>query len=201
MAYGARADNPNYLTEAHPLRGHPAAHNVQNRVEAESLASDWARRNPERCLTVLRHCWTIGPGSRHAMARYFSRPVVPTLMGYDPLIQLIHEDDCLRAFERATLESIPGVYNLVGRGVQPLSRLLRHAGRRLLPVPAPLMHRLRYAPSFAQTGDQPEGFYDYLRYLWVADGSKGFAAFGEPDYTTGEAFTAFASERKLREMR
>lgn len=199
MAYGARADNPNYLTEEHPLRGHPAAHNVMNRVEVETLAHDWAQRDPARCLTVLRHCWMMGPEHRDAVVRYFARPVVPMLLGYDPLLQLVHEDDCLAAFEHAILEPTPGAFNVVGRGVQPLSKLIRHAGKRALPVPAPLMQRLRHVPSYARTGDRPEGFYDYLRYLWVADGSKGFDAFGEPEFTTGEAWTSFVSSEKLRQ--
>ena len=38
MAYGARPDNPNFLDESHPLRGHPGAHNVQNRVEVEETS-------------------------------------------------------------------------------------------------------------------------------------------------------------------
>ncbi|MEN8184741.1 MAG: NAD-dependent epimerase/dehydratase family protein [Myxococcota bacterium] len=201
MLYGARPDNPNFLTEDHPLRGHPDAHNVQNRVEAEALVLDWRRRHPDCEVTVLRPCWIVGPGYWDAVTRYLARPLVPTLLGYDPLFQLVHEEDVLHAFLCAILEGRPGVYNLVGRGVQPLSTLLRSAGKSLLPIPPPLLYRLRYYPSRSQTGDPPQGFYDYLRYLWVADGQRGFDAFGEPVYSTQEAWLSFVASRRMRRYR
>ena len=85
MVYGPRADNPNFLTEDHPLRGHPDAHNVQNRVEAEQLVAAWRARHPAVEVSVLRPCWIAGPSYEDAVTRYFSRGVVPTLLGYDPL--------------------------------------------------------------------------------------------------------------------
>jgi UDP-glucose 4-epimerase len=201
MVYGPRPDNPNFLSEDQALRGHPNAHNVGNRVEVEQLLATWRERHPEVEVTVLRPCWIMGPTYEDAVTRYFARGIVPTLLGYDPLLQIVHEEDCLRAFEIALLEGRPGVFNLVGRGVLPLTTLLRTAGKRPLPVPAPLLYRLRAYPSEVQTGDAPAGFYDYLRYLWVADGERGFAAFGEPEYTTLEAWMSFVSSRRMRRYR
>ena len=201
MVYGPRPDNPNFLTELHPLRGHRAAHCVVNRVEMEGLVAEWAAGHPRTRVTVLRPCWIMGPSYVDSVVRYFSRPLVPTLLGYDPLIQFVHEEDCLRAFETATLLPRPGVFNVVGRGVLPLSTILRAGRKRPLPVPAAILYRLRYYPSRAQTGDGPEGFYDHLRYLWVADGTRGWAAFGEPEYSTREAWMSFVSSRRMRRYR
>jgi hypothetical protein len=85
--------------------------------------------------------------------------------------------------------------------VLPLSTLLRRAGKRLLPVPPPLLYRLRAYPAQAQTGDRPEGFYDYLRYLWVADGRRGWEAFGRPLYSTREAWMSAVSAERMRSYR
>jgi hypothetical protein len=60
---------------------------------------------------------------------------------------------------------------------------------------------MAYYPSQGQTGDPPAGFYDYLRYLWVADGKRGWEAFGEPIYTTREAWISFVSARRMRRYR
>lgn len=201
MCYGPHPDNPNFLDESHALRGHPHAHSVANRVEVEALVSGFAARHPEADVTVLRPCWIMGPTFEDAVVRYFARPLVPTLLGYDPLLQFVHEEDCLHAFVSAVMESHPGIYNVVGRDVLPLSTILRGAGRRTLPIPSQLLYRLRYYPSQAQTGDRPEGFYDYLRYLWVADGERGWAAFGEPVYSTREAWMSFVSSRHMRRYR
>ena len=201
MLYGPRPDNPNFLTEAHPLRGHPEAHTVEDRVEMEGLLAEWRDRNPDTEVTVLRPCWIMGPTYWDHVMRFFSLPVIPMLLGYDPLMQFVHEEDCLRAFERATVNPIPGVFNVVARGVLPLSTIVRLAGKRILPLPAPVLYRMAYYPSQGQTGDPPAGFYDYLRYLWVADGERGWEAFGEPVYTTKEAWISFVSARRMRRYR
>jgi UDP-glucose 4-epimerase len=201
MLYGPRPDNPNFLSEEHALRGHPGAHCVSNRAEMEQLLAEWRIRHPDTDVTVLRHCWPMGPGVWNRVTRYFSLPVVPMVLGYDPLIQFVHEDDCLHAYERAVLQPHPGVYNVVGRGVVPLSTLLRLAGKRILQLPSPVLFRMAYYPSQAQTGDPPAAFYDYLRWLWVADGARGFDAFGEPVYTTKEAWISFVSARRMRRYR
>ena len=201
MLYGPWPDNPNFLTEEHPLRGHPDAHSVGNRVEVESLLAAWMTRHPDTEVTVLRTCWILGPHYSDRVTRYLSLPVVPKLLGYDPLMQFVHEEDCLHAFERATLAPHPGVFNVVGRGVLPLSTILRLAGKRILSLPAPLLYRMAYYPSQSQTGDSPDAFYDYLRHLWVADGSRGWDAFGEPFYTTKEAWIAFVSASRMRRYR
>ncbi len=199
--YGPWPDNPNFLTEQHPLRGHPDAHAVRDRIEMEHLLADWAAARPDIEVTVLRPCWIFGPTYWNRVVRYFSLPVVPVPLGYDPLFQVVHEEDVLRAFERAVLQPRPGIFNLVGSGVVPLSTLLHLAGKRVLPVPGPLLRRLAYYPSQGQTGDPPDAFYDYLRYLWVADGARGWDAFGEPTYSTKEAWISFVSSRRMRRYR
>lgn len=201
MLYGPHPDNPNFLTEAHPLRGHPGAHTVRNRIEVERLLADWRSRHPDTEVSVLRTPWIFGPSYWDHVVRYFSLPVVPMLLGYDPLMQFLHEDDYLYAFERATLASHPGVFNIVGRDVLPLSTLLRLAGKRVLQLPSRLLYRMASYPSEAQTGDPPAAFYDYLRYLWVADGERGWDVFGEPTYTTKEAWISFVSARRMRRYR
>jgi UDP-glucose 4-epimerase len=198
MLYGPRPTNPNFLDEESPLAGHEHAHCIQNRVEAERLLQDWAPRHPDVGVCVLRHCWVMGPSYADHVVRYFERPVVPVVLGYDPLLQFIHEDDLIRTFLKATLARHVGVFNVVGPGVLPLSTLLALAGKRALPLPARILHRLASYPSQGQTGDLPAGFFDYLRYLWIADGERGWHTFGEPVYSTKEAWIAFVSSRRMQ---
>jgi UDP-glucose 4-epimerase len=201
MLYGPRADNPNFLSESHPLRGHPDAEGVTRRVELEAMLADWIPRHPDTEVTVLRCCWALGPRYSDHVARFFEHAVVPTALGYDPLLQFVHEDDLLDVLEQATTASHPGTFNIVGRGVLPLSTLLALAGRRRLPLPLRLLHRGADPLVRGRTGDRPAGFYDYLRFLWVADGERGWAEFGEPAYSTREAWVSFVSSRRLQAHR
>jgi len=201
MLYGPYPDNPQYLSESHPLRGHPEAHCIANRVEVEQLVADWSRKRPDAEVTVLRAAWIMGPSFWDHVVRHFSGSFVPTILGYDPLLQFVHEEDCLAAFEQAVLDGHSGVYNVVAPEALPLSMLLRLAGKTALPTPAPLLYRLQELASRARTGDPPAAFYDYLRWLWLADGERGWNAFGEPIYSTREAWISFVSSRRMRQYR
>lgn len=201
MLYGPWPDNPNFLTETHPLRGHPDAHSVNNRVEGEVLLARWRARHPGTNVSVLRCAWVMGPSFEDHVVRHFASPVVTTLLGYDPLLQFVHEDDVQEALLRAVLERHEGVYNVVGRGVLPLSTCLSLAGKRNLPLAAPLFYRLGDWPHRRSTGDPPGGFYDYLRWLFVADGERAWNVFGEPVYSTREAWISFVSSRRMRRYR
>ena len=201
MLYGPRPDNPLYLAEEHPLRGHPDAHCVRNRVEVESLFARFAATHPDARVTVLRCAWLMGPTHSDRVVRHFSRAIVPTVLGFDPLLQFVHEEDCLDAFEQAVTEDHAGVFNVVARDPLPLSTILRAAGSTAAPLPSAILYRVRDLAARAATGDPPAAFYDYLRWPWIADGERGWSAFGEPAYTTREAWISFVSSRRLRQYR
>src|SRR5205085_2882286 len=71
------------------------------------------------------------------LARYFDLPVVPTVAGFDPVIQLIHRDDCIEALARAALGTARGAFNVAAPNALPLTRLLDGAGRLHAPVLPP----------------------------------------------------------------
>lgn len=201
LLYGARPDNPNFLTESHPLRGHPHARWLAARIEAEESVRKFSLEHPKMELTVLRIGWAIGPMSSHPVSKFFSRSSVPTCLGHDPQIQFVHEEDLLSVYERAVCESHPGTFNIVARGVLPLSTLLALAGKQKWPLPPMLLDRLSGLLPWGSSPDKPSAFYDYLRYLWVAEGERGWAEFGEPRYTSREAWISFVSSARMSQYR
>ena len=196
MLYGARPENPNFCSEEHPLRGHRDSPWLRDQCRAEESILRMAVRHPERDISILRHCWVSSPGCFDPIAQYFASDVVPTPLGRDPLLQFVHEQDLLDAYLRAVLESHPGVFNVVGEGVLPVSRLLALAGKRGLPLPTRLLRATPRAPSLGFGDESPDSFFDFLRYLFVADGTRGWREFGKPHYTTKEAWIAFVSSRR-----
>jgi UDP-glucose 4-epimerase len=202
QVYGARPDNPNFLDEAHPLRPPESAHQVRDRAEVESLLELFADRHPNQCVTSLRPCWVLGPTIESGVSRFFeaSRQVVP--LGYDPLMQILHEEDLLRAVELALENDVTGPINLAGSGVLPLSTLFSLAGKSRWALPTALLFRFTSFDWLRRTGDPPEAFYDYLRYLWTVDTRRAKGQLGfEPEHTTKEAWMSFVVSRRLRRYR
>ncbi len=172
MSYGALPSNPNFLTEEHPLRASSRVASLRDRVEAEQEVARFSRKNPDTVVTLLRSCWIMGPTVSGFVTTFFSRSMVPTLLGYDPLLQFVHEEDAVDAFERAVMHDFRGAYNIVGSGVLPLSTLLKLAGKPSIPILHIAAYPFAEALWMSQLSEAPGPYLDYLRYLWVADGDK-----------------------------
>jgi UDP-glucose 4-epimerase len=195
--YGAHADNPCFLTEDHPLRPDPRARAVGDRAEIEALLRVFAARHPQAVVTSLRPCWIAGPSVDSGVLRYLSQPRVATALGFDPLVQFLHEDDWIDALERVLRRDARGPYNLAGRGALPLSTLLHLAGRRSLPLPQALLEAR--GPAWLRgAAAPPPGLGAYLRHGWVLDTKRARVELGlEPLYSTKEAWLSVFVGRRL----
>ena len=87
ILYGASPSNPNFLTEQHPLRGHAESRFLADKIEAEQVVARFARQMPGTVVTTLRVAPILGPTVHNYLTRYLGRRVVPTLLGFDPLLQ------------------------------------------------------------------------------------------------------------------
>ena len=64
---------------------------MKDKVEVERQVRRFRGENPDVIVTTLRTAATLGPHIRNFATRFFARPVAPQLMGYDPLMQFVHE--------------------------------------------------------------------------------------------------------------
>ncbi len=200
IVYGASSKNPNYLSESHPFDPHPEAHFVRDKIEAEKSISLIFKEAPQIALTILRFCLIVGPRSRNYFTEILRRPLVPTLLGYDPLMQFIHEQDAVRALEKTVFEDHRGVFNIVGKGVIPLSYALREAGKFSLPVASFVAYPLVQVLWNFRMAAVPGRLLDYFRYLWVADGEKAQKIMNfTPEFSSRDAFLDFAKNHRLEE--
>ena len=182
LVYGARGDNPNFLTEDHPLRPDPEDRFVRDFVEAETHARSHVRRIPESRVQILRFVPLLSAEVRDYRTRLFAAPFSWQLMGYDPLLQALHPDDAVDALMRALdRPEAQGVFNIAPEGVVPLSTVRLLFGSLGIPVPHPLGYALYEATWLAGVGLMPGVHADYFRYLCVVDDAKarrilGFSA-------------------------
>lgn len=136
--YGSEPAAPQFFTEE-MTRLYPLRTRFQRDVaEIENYFETFSRRNPAITCTMLRYQLGIGPSLHTQMTRYLSLPVVPTCFGFDPRLQLIHEQDALDALVAAVKRPVRGPVNVAAPGTIGLTRLLRMAGKVSAPIPHPL---------------------------------------------------------------
>jgi UDP-glucose 4-epimerase len=170
--YGARGENPSFLTEERPLQPHPGLGWVRDKLEAEQHAASFAKRYPDLAVTVLRFAPLLGPGVRNFYTRLLDKRVVPVLMGYDPLLQLLHPDDAVEAAERTVREAPRGAFNIVPRAPIPLVTALHLAEKIPVAVPHPVAYAASELLWSSGLAEAPGRFVDYVRYPFVAAGEK-----------------------------
>lgn len=192
MVYGAYADNPNYLSESHSIRGMSSSRWVMDKVAAEREMARLKADVPEIVCTALRFGLTLGPESRSFFTRVFSRDMALRLMGYDPLMQFLHEEDAVAALLKSVREDHDGPFNIVGDDVLYYSDALRLGGRLAVSVPHSLAVPSTTALWGLQLVDIPGDFLDFFRYAWCGENRRMRHVMGfEPRYTSRETLLAF----------
>ena len=190
--YGAGPRDPAMFTEEMAPRAIHQTGLSKDAVEVEGYVRGFARRRPDVCVSTLRMANWIGPKTDSPITRYFSMPVIPTIFGYDARLQFLHEDDGVEAIHHATVNDLPGTFNLAGDGILALSQAIRRLGRPALRLPPFTASSTAAAVRRARLADFSPDQITFLTYGRAVDTTRMRTEFGfEPAYTTAAAFDDF----------
>lgn len=169
--YGPSPENPQFLSEDAPLLGAQEFSQIRDLVEVDMLAQSFFWKEPALETVILRPCHILGR-VRNAPSNYvrMDRPV--TVLGFDPMLQVVHERDVIEAIVLALKPGIRGIYNIRGPGEIPLSRLLRIAGKKPRALPGPVIRSLLGRLWSYRAVSFPTPELDHLRYLCLVDGRR-----------------------------
>lgn len=188
--YGPRPDNAQFLTEDAPLMGSQAFPDMRDLIEVDHLASSFFWKAREIETVILRPVHILG-AVHNAPSNYLRLPIVPTLLGFDPMVQVIHELDVIEAIVCALRPGARGIFNVTGPGELPLSAILRELERRTLPIPHPVAGPILSALFRFGASSFPVPELDFIRYVCMVDGSRASAELGfRPRYTLKETIRA-----------
>lgn len=200
FVYGALPKNPNYLKETRALVLQKP-YFVKTRIDVETQIQEFAETYKNCRVIVLRFAPILGPNSTNIRAQYFLSGVVPCVLGYDPLLQFIHEDDALKALLIALKSKESGVFNIVGKGVIALSTGVHLAGKLPMPFPAHMCKLFFSTGYLCYIWNLPEEMVPFFQYLCVADGNKAKTKLGfVPKYSSRQALKAIIEVEKLRDI-
>jgi UDP-glucose 4-epimerase len=166
--YGAAHDAPLYHREDDPPMAATSFPELADLVAADLYAGSALWRFPELGTAVLRVCYTLGPLRHGTLANFLGPARIPTILGFDPLFQFLHEEDVAAAISLAATRDLRGVFNVAGAPPVPLSVIIRSAGRRRIPLPESLFALA--LPRFGLPG-LPRGALAHLKYPVVIDDS------------------------------
>ncbi|MDQ1695831.1 MAG: UDP-glucose 4-epimerase [Frankiaceae bacterium] len=196
--YGSSSRDPALFTEGMEPRSVFRSGYGKDSTEVEGYVRGLGRRRPDVDVTLLRFANFIGPRIDTPLTRYFSLSVVPRVLGFDPRIQFIHEDDGVEVLRRSVMENRRGTFNVAGSGVLLVSQAIRRAGRPAVQVPSPAVAVVGSLFRRAGLVDFSPEQMDFLQFGRGVDTTRLREDFGfAPAYTTLQAFDDFVAGRGL----
>jgi UDP-glucose 4-epimerase len=196
--YGAHPNNSGLLTESHSLRGSRRYGYTRHLLDIEAICEAFRRQTTDLALTIMRCASIVGPTADTPMTRFLRNPWSPTLLGFDPMLQILHEDDVVEVLAHAVLSGRPGIFNIAADGPMPLSQILALAGTIQLPIFHPLAYwGIRQLNRSKWEMDRYVPIeLDYLRYSWVGDVTRMYDELEfAPSFTAKETLREFAERR------
>ena len=189
--YGALPDNPAFMDEEYPLSGARNYPEIRDLIEVDALATAFMWRHPEIEAAVLRPVPALGTFVDSAIGRYLRANPVVMPMGFNPMLQFIHEEDLTEALALTVEQDLRGVYNVAGPGEVPARIAIHETGGRVLPVPSFVMRRLS-----SQLFGLPPGAVDFMKYACTIDGSLFAGQTGfKPMFGLKDIFRTLRSQR------
>jgi UDP-glucose 4-epimerase len=168
MCYGASHKNPAYIRESQALAP-PPARSLRDKADADRQMSAFASRTPSCAVAVARLGAMLPTAADHFWTRTLSRRLIPAVLGYDPLLQLLHPDDAVAGLLSLWQAKAQGAFHVVGQGVLPLSHVI--AARQALPVylPSGLGNALLTTLWSAQLIHMPAAYLPFFQWSFVCD--------------------------------
>jgi UDP-glucose 4-epimerase len=197
--YGAHPRDPVWFTEETP-RQTPPRHRVERSLsEVESYVHDFAVDNPHVAVSMLRFSNVLGTEISTPLSKMLEAPMVPSIFGFDPRFQFVHEDDVIRAILYVLDRDLAGVYNVAGDGLVPWSEVAAICGKRTMPLPP--VGRGVFAAGLRRLGiDIPPEVVDLLSYGRGIDNSRLKRAGFEYTHTSAGTVRAFIEAVRLRAL-
>nr|WP_299054555.1 NAD-dependent epimerase/dehydratase family protein [uncultured Nocardioides sp.] len=192
--YGASSRDPAMFTEDTEPRRLPRSGYAKDASEVEAYVRGFARRRPDVRVTMLRCANVVGPHVVSPITSYFRLPVVPTVLGFDPRLQFLHERDLMAVLGHSVTDGAHGTFNVAGAGVVSLSQALRRLGRPSVPLPAAAVGGVGSVLRSARLTEFSPEQVSLLTFGRGVDTTRMRDVLGfEPRYTTASAFADFAA--------
>ena len=192
--YGASSRDPAMFTEDMEPRRQPQSGYAKDVAEIEGYVRGFARRRPDVRVAMIRAANVIGPHVTSPLTSYFRLPVIPTVLGHDPRLQFLHEQDLLDVLRHATVNDVAGTFNVAGDGILMLSQAIRRLQRPNVPMPPFAVGGVGSVLRSARLADFSPEQLGLLTYGRGVDTTRMREQLGfEPKYTTAEAFDDFGA--------
>jgi UDP-glucose 4-epimerase len=196
--YGASPRTQQYVGEDAPLLGGGTDANSRHLIELDMLVTSFLWQYPQVETVVLRPVHILG-SVHNAPSNYLRLPRIPKLMGFDPLVQVIHELDVVRAIQATLMPGARGIFNVTGPEAVPLSAMLAQTNKPVINVPHVLFEMMARRLYKSRVWNFPAAELDHLKYGCMVSANRVSDELGfKPQYSLEDTLAPFRPTRDRR---
>lgn len=177
LIYGPNPSNDNYLTEDAPILAGQRFSTMRDAVEIDLFSGTFFWQHPEADTVLLRPVAIVGR-LPNVPSRYLGFRAIPTVLGFDPMVQVVSPEDVIQALVLSLKPGVRGVFNLAGPKAVPLSMIIEKLRKKNVRLPEPFFHRIAAAVVGVPTRAVPRNEIDYLKYVCMVDDSRARSILG-----------------------
>jgi UDP-glucose 4-epimerase len=189
--YGALPENPYFMDEDSPLNASRTYPEIRDLAELDGLLTTHLWQHPDMATVILRPVNTLGSHVRSAIGSYLKLGYVPTILGFNPMTQFIHEEDLTEAIALALEKKLRGIFNVTGPGEVPIKLAITETGNTPVPLPEFVARGVFGRLFDLGLFHVPPGAIDFIKYPCTVSGKRFLEATGfKPLFALDETFAS-----------
>jgi len=193
--YGPKATNSHFLSEDSPLMGGAKFSAIRDLIALDMLVSSFFWRAPKLDITIFRPAHILG-NIRNAPSNYLRiQNRIPRIMGFDPMIQTIHQADLINAMIKVfKTKGVKGIFNIASKGELPLSEIIKYLGKKEIALPEPLFKLALKEMWITKLSSFPVSELDHIKYVCMVDYNRAIKAFDyKPKYSITDSLDSLTN--------
>ncbi|WP_435200610.1 SDR family oxidoreductase [Janibacter sp. GS2] len=191
-AYGYHPDNPDWITEDHPVRGSVEFAYSDHKAQVEHLLAAARREHPQLEQVVLRIGTILGERVDNQITALFLRKRLLGIRGARSPFVFIWDADVAAIVQRAVVGDVIGTFNVAGDGALPITQIAERLGKQVLWLPGGVLRAALAVGSTVGVSRYGPEQTRFLKYRPVLDNTRLREVFGyTPTHTSAEAFEAW----------
>ena len=169
--YGALPENPIFIDEEQPLQASVQFSELREVVEIDHAFSSWAWKHQNTINTqVLRPCHIVGQRMHNTISFYLKSYLAPVLMDFNPMIQMIHEEDMSSVMIACLMQPHTDIYNIAGNEVMSLKKIKETIhNKKSIQMPS---FFLEWTTDKLPLFSLPKYLVNFIKYSSIIDTSK-----------------------------
>lgn len=194
-AYGYWPDNPEWLTEEHPVRGNDDYFYSRHKKCVEKLLESYRKDYPQLKQVILRPGTVLGPNFENPITSMFEKPNIMGIAGASSPFVIIWVDDLVQYLVEAALSDVEGVFNVAGDGTLTLKDIAKRLNKRYIAVPSCIIKTALAILKPLRLSQYGPEQVKFIQFRPVLKNQKIKTVFKhQPLKTTSEAFDAFIEQ-------